>query len=374
MKDERHNLPSASAVERYEACAGSFNLSKGTEEDDIRTDDEREWADTGDRIHAWLEDHDLVDLPAEERELAEKCNRQAVDFLAASFEGAQFIVEKEHRIWLTIVDYRLERWKRGTVRRFSGKADVFAVSEDIGAVLDYKPTRRQALISETNMQLRSLAVLLWIKHGRRLKRIFVTIIQPFVGTPDRVVYEHEDLIRAENELISILRTLEEQDAPLEAGPQCRYCPAAMICPRVRETLEAIGKSEPVSADATMLSALLSLCEIAKPKIDQIEARAKAILKDAGDVPGWTLKPNSPTREIIDPLGAFTALSDAGKIDRDTFLKQCVKVGLGNLEKSIAVRLELTGSEARSVVNGFCADFIRLKPKEPSLTRIENGPQ
>lgn len=377
MSDERQGLPSASAVERYEACPGSWNLSQG--EEAIRTADEVEWADTGDRIHAWLEQPDFVDLPPADLESAQNCRAQAERIFATVFEGLIHTFDVEKRIWLTILpdDQRpdagkLAPWKRGLVKRFSGQSDTSGISQDLstGLVLDYKPMRREALVSNTNLQLRSLALLRWLKYQRRLKRIYVAIIQPLVGEPELCCYEEEDLLQAEKELIGILERIQKPDAPLNPGPQCRYCPAAVKCPRSKEVLEAVANSKPESADVKMLSALLDLCAIAEPQIKKICSHAKELIKAGQEIPGWKLEPNAPIRKLNDALGVFKKLVEEGKIDRGMFLKECVKVGITDVTEVLQREQNLKAKDAKDLVNALLADFITLEPKEPSLKRIK----
>ncbi len=80
--DERGGKPSASALNRLDNCPASWNLSKGIAEPPAGPE-----AESGRRIHKWLETGDNEDWLAmsdEEQEIAERCDDQ-IKQLAGEF-------------------------------------------------------------------------------------------------------------------------------------------------------------------------------------------------------------------------------------------------------------------------------------------------
>ena len=72
----------------------------------------------------------------------------------------------------------------------------------------------------------------------------------------------------------------------------------------------------------------------------------------------------------DVLSVYETLSAAALLDQDTFLRDCVSVSIGDLEKAIAKHNDMKPKEAKDTVNSHLAPFITTKPKEASLERIE----
>jgi len=361
MSDERAGLPSASAVQRYRDCNGSWNQCKGVEEH--QTEEVKEWAESGDRIHLWLEDPTFIVLTdPQELEVAELCAGQRTGLVLKVFEeNAPFAKSvREDRIWLMA----------GRKKRFSGKADDTFIYSDTGLIVDFKTGRGDAPESPKNLQLRSLAVILWLKHQKRLRRIYVAIVQPLVNRePLLCCYEEADLEQATAELLALLDAIMKPDAPLTAGTQCKFCPAKFRCPAAKAALETLALNGQEIQDPS-LPQLLDLCEVCKPIIKAVVDRAKVLLKENGDaVPGWTLGKPASVRSITDPFAVFKVLSDAALLTRDQFLNDCVSVGVGDLEKAVAKHNQLKPQAAKDTVNATCAEFIQLKPKEPSLEKL-----
>ena len=317
---------------RYAECPGSYLLSKGITE--VQTKEMREWAEAGDRIHAWLEDPSFIVLDdPQELEVAELCNEQRERLIEKIFgENAKFITKiREDRLWLM----------SGRRRIFSGKPDDISICSDSGLIIDFKTNRGDQAESPKNMQLRALAVLLHKKaFDRPIQRIHVAIVQPLVNREPLITcYEEEDLKRAHEELLSILDTIKKPDAPLKFNSYCKFCPAKFKCPEFKRNVETIviaGQSLPNGITGDDLAKLLTLCHMADPVIKAVRALAKDRLKENADaVPGWTLSNPGSIRSLSDPFAVYKVLSDANLLTRDQFLTDCISVGIGDLEKAVA---------------------------------------
>ncbi len=357
-QDDRHGLPSASAVQRYKDCAGSLNLCKGVEE--FQTAEVKEWAESGDRIHSWLWCSDFIELTdPQELEVAELCATQRAGLVARVFgENSEYAkVLKEDRLWLT----------DGRKRIFSGKGDDIRMYADTGLIIDFKTGRGDTPESPKNLQLRSLAVLLRAQ-GYPLRKIYVAIIQPLVNREPLITcYDEGDLLMAHKELMDILAAIQKPDAPLHAGECCKFCPAKFRCPAAKGALEILATAE--VADQS-LPQLLDLAKICEPIIKAIRSRAKELLKENPDaVPGWILGKAATVRSITDPFKVYELLVHEKLITRDQFLMDCVSVGIGDLEKAVAKANGFKAAVAKDTVNSVCAPFIELKPKEQPLEKL-----
>lgn len=364
MQDERADLPSASAMPRYAECPGSYLLSKGVTE--VQTAEMRAWAESGERIHAWLEDPSFIVLDdPQELEVAELCNDQRERLIEKIFgENRKFITKiREDRLWLM----------EGRKRVFSGRPDDISIYGDTGLVIDFKTNRGDIEESPKNMQLRALAVLLMKRGPFQYKKIPVAIIQPLVNREPLITcYEEQDLKRAHEELLSILAAIHQPDAPRKVNPYCKFCPAKFKCPEFKRTVEniVIAGQELNGVSGDDLSKLLTLCHMAEPVIKAVRALAKDRLKENADaVPGWTLSKPGSIRILSDPFAVFKVLSEAALLTRDQFLTDCISVGIGDLEKAVAKFNKLKPAQAKETVNSVCAPFIELKTKEPSLEQL-----
>ena len=365
MSDEREDLPSASAVQRYADCPGSYLLSLGVKQ--TQTPEMAEYAASGDRIHLWLEAPDFMTLEdPNELEVAEACAEQREALIQRIFgENAKFITKvKEERLWLT----------RARKRAFSGKGDDISIYDDTGLIVDFKTGRGDQAESPKNRQLRSLAVLLLLNPaGHKLRRIYVAIIQPLVNRQPLICcYEGDDLVAASKELADLLDEINKPDAPRHAGDCCKFCPAIFKCPEAQAMLAKTIKADSNEQDMAKLAGLLNDAVACEAIIKRIKARAKEILKEnPAAIPGWTIGKPGSIRSITDPFAVFKLLSEAVPplITRDQFLTECVSVGIGDLEKALVKCNGLKPKVAKETVNSVCAPFIDVKPKEGSLEKL-----
>lgn len=356
MKDERRGLPSASKVARYMACPGSYALEQGC--DEFRTEEAILWAESGERIHAYLAGElSALDLSEAELDVGQKCRGQERSLLeqCGLVNPREF---REIRLWLS----------KGRKKLLSGKPDAIFVDGPIGLVDDYKSGYGDQDSAEANHQIRTNIVLAAEKNPG-IETWFGAIIQPLVTTePQAVRYERPDVAAAKVELLGMLDRIREPGAKLMAGPQCRWCPAIMKCPAAKALLQVFGLID-ANAEGEVLAGYLVLAKAAKPIIKRLEDQAKKLIKDGPGVPGWQLGKPQNMRIITDPFAAFKMLADAGLIDRELFLRDCVSVKLGDLESAVAQFGKLKAKEAKESVNAHLAGLIEFKPKEPALEQI-----
>jgi hypothetical protein len=360
MSDERANKPSASSMERYALCPGSWAAEQGIP--DQTSDD----ATTGNRIHAWLGGETMtVPLTSDEVDLAIRCREQEEAILNTVLPHRDEIV-REHRYWMG------QDW--------SGKPDVVAIDSlsGDGVVVDYKTGRGEVTSAEGNLQLRALAVLVNEKHG--LAKITVAIIQPLAGAPSVCEYTFEDLIVARAEVTRIVDRINSPNAPRIPSPDaCKYCRAKPYCVEAREQAVALpvtaipAGTTPDAIAATLtsqtLAEFLERADFASRVIDACKSEAKRRLESGDVVPGWTLKPGSERETITDPTTVFNRASAVG-VNSEAFMA-CVSVTKGKLKDALKTATGEKGKALEARMDSLLAGCVEVKQSAATLTRISS---
>jgi hypothetical protein len=351
-------------IDRLYACPGSHKMCEDVVE--FRDPKLDQWAQFGERVHLWLQFGNFIELSPEELEIAEQCQNQLIEVLQRIGFGStsQREVIQERRFWLTDANGK---------KRMSGQVDYAEVLAEIGLVVDFKSGRGQYEDAPNNLQLRANGVLLWIHHKRKIEPVHVGLIQPLAGKPTIATYSARDLELAEKQLWQILDAADAPDAPLVAGAHCKYCPAKIKCPEAKRVVGIAAGIDPkqLPASGEELASMLEICIAAEPIIKAIKAHVKQAIKlDPNCVPGWQLGKPSSVRSLDDVVAVWEKLHSANLLDQETFLRECVSIGIGDLEKAIAAHLGMKPKQAKDTINSHLAPFIVSKPKEPSLEKIE----
>ena len=358
--DPRRGVPSCSAFARLEACPRSFTLSIG--QPDVSGAD----ADSGTRIHKWLETQDDADWQAlndAEQETAERCyeQREAIvrDWMGNSNGSMMFppavTVTREQRLGMTLLGNVVEVTVESKARfLFTGQADLTLI-EDSGRalVIDYKTGRGDAPVARDNPQLRGLAALVGRRH--RSTEVVVAIVQPWAGPPSVAAFYDEGIEAGASWAAAVAGNAINGDR-LEprAGEWCQYCPAKSICPALREaatsapdalsveTLPAdpeVAKSalvaRAIELPASELSRLLNGRRLVHWYLGAIEAAARIRIGKGETIPGFALKETRGKREVTDTQKAFDALAPLGVTASD-MLAAC-KASLPKIEAAVRKR-------------------------------------
>lgn len=368
--DPRRGLPSASAAGQFAACPASVAMQRMMP--DLRTDEEREWAASGDRIHKWLEGKEAVNLSAEELDVAERCLRdrdEIISTLAGQgvFKAGDVVtVFVEQRLWWPGTPGGLRAL--GTPPRTSGQADYINIQGLTALVCDYKTSYGDQPASADNLQLRTLAVLAWRNYG--VTSVHVAIIQPLTGKPVVCHYDLAALEASERQLDHNLKRAEDPNAPAIAGPHCRFCRAKLNCHASLAMLKEVAETKlPITLEGAELSALLDKITVA----DMVGKAAKALAKDrlAADiasVPGYGLESSGSMSEINDVAAVHAGLVTAGYLDTPTFLT-CIKIVKGDAEKAIALFKSVKLSVAKECFKAVAEPHTTRTEKAKSLVKL-----
>lgn len=359
MSDERQGLPSASSMERYLLCPGSYAAERGLP-DTTSADSE-----TGNRIHAALAGETVTPpLTDDEERTMEACRRQADDLITEIIPNNDAIHE-EKRLWFG--------------NQWSGKPDVVAVDCIFaeGLVIDYKTGRGEVAKADGNMQLRALAVLVADEH--KLERVTVAVVQPLAGPPSVCLYSAGDLKVAQKEIAGIIDSIHKTNAPrIPSTKACQYCKAKGTerCPESIAVVEALPLE--ISRDGNTLvitpgqmSELLEKLPMVEGIIESIRAKAKRMLQaDPNAVPGWTLKPGAERETITDPTTVFNRASAAG-VNSEAFMA-CVSVTKTKLKDAVKAATQDKGKALDARMESILAGCTETKQAAPSLAKVKEG--
>ena len=236
MTDERHGVPSASAMRRISNCPPSFKLAS------YFKDPGSDEATTGDRIHAALETLNTDGLTADDLQTYEMCLDQKNQLLDEWVGDGDYQVFKEVRLGLTTLGIVRDVTPKTTWKlRFSGKADFVAVYGEGALIVDYKTLHGDHDHASENDQLRALAVLVHLRHG--VSQVRVAIVQPWKGKPTVADFDKAALDAATAWLYDTLHR-EEVSTPDQAHPGdwCHYCPARVKCGAFTRPVLAVAET------------------------------------------------------------------------------------------------------------------------------------
>ncbi len=356
MSDERKNLPSASSMERYMLCPGSWAAEQGQPEQPSSD------ADSGNRIHAALAGETVnPPLTEDEERTAEVCEAQAEAQILITI-GDHPVIYREHREW-----HISERW--------SGKPDVVALSAcgKRALVIDYKTGRGEVTDAIGNMQLRALAVL--VSDNYWADEVTVAIVQPLAGPVSTCTYDSTDLDRARSEITGIIDAIHKTDAPrIPSAKACKYCRAKGVCPEAQKLatdalLMVSRDGRKLSISPERMAEFLAQIPAIEAVVEAVQAKAKRMLEaDPASVPGWTLKPGAVRESITDPaqvFGRFVALGGT----QDQFMP-VVSVAKTKLCDAVKVVTSEKGKALDARMEAILAGCTEEKQAAPSLVRVK----
>lgn len=357
----RGNCTSASNALPDSLCPGRHQASLGLPEQSTPE------ADSGTRIHEFLACKNQP-LEVEELEIAiklrDKTEQLRDDFLAregkAYNEYSSFI---EHRMWLVNPVH-------------SGQVDLLIAAGKTALLCDYKTGFGDIPDSDTNLQLRDLAVLTW-RNFPKIKSVEVAIIDRFTE-PVVTRYELEDLRRAEKELKARVKASNAKNPRRIPGPiQCKFC-RAFGTERCKESTALVTTLQrnlvpDLVITGNGMQGLLphSLVRIQKLKplvtklCDQVTAEIRRRLKeDPSSVPGASLAKPKVLKPIVDPDTVFERAMALGAPRKA--IMAAVKMTKGPLEDCVREATGLGGKELGQKMEEILAGCTEEKPCEPEV--------
>lgn len=359
IRDPRHNKPSASIFGRLRACPGSWLLSQG------QPDVETPYGKRGTDIHRWIQSK-LTNPPTpsptlspEDEETAATCLKLVDRACAAAGYGSRSTATNvfvEQRLWHD------DSW--------SGQFDLALHWNDRWLLIDFKTGRAENDEPADNQQLRALVALLASNYFP--SEVTVAIIQPWVSPqiPPLSKYAGPALAQAETESDGIVAAALAPGAPRTPGDHCTYCPAgcAGVCPELNGTLTVVVTAPPTETLTEFhVSKLLDACELAEMAIDAIRKRAKQMLGDNIDVPGWELTAGAVREKITDVMNVWQRASAFG-VPQEKFVARCAMTKK-DLKEMLRDATGKKGAALDDIMETMLKDCTESKPTAPSLKRV-----
>lgn len=313
-----HAVLGASSAYRWMACPGSIRMSAGSPNRSSR------YADEGTAAHQLAEwclragppaqnaavrigSTEIVrgtDWPVTE-EMAEAVQVFLDAVRGAMVEGDTLLIEQRFDL------SRIHPGMFGT-----NDACVLSPSRKTLYVFDYKHGKGHAVEAVGNPQLRyyGLGALLHTAKPGDVSRLVLTIVQPRAPHRDGPVRSETigmfDLMEWTRDLKAAAERAEDPAAPLHAGEHCGFCPAAAVCPKLRDrALEAAmadfaGATITVPASPGLLSTdelarLLTHADLIDDWLAAVRAHALHLAESGVVVPGFKLVPKRATRKWRD---------------------------------------------------------------------------
>ena len=350
MTNERNGKPSASGFSRLALCPGSWNL-----EQTLPPQEENKYMALGTAVHAVLAGQaDFETLTEEGQDIATRCLNEFSTMIGQLDLGERTKEVIEERFWYDDL--------------FSGAIDRIDFFGDTAVVTDYKTGRVAQSGAAENYQLRAYAVLVK-KAYPELKTILVAIIQPLAAGKTIAEYNEEDLAKAEEEIVGIVRASKKHDAPRTPSPDaCKWCRAKSICPEVRGThkeLEVVSNSVVPQLSNEEILAIDEKAEVVLDFIEEVRKEMKARMLAGQQFAGRSLTEGRKTRSVTDALAVISALS--GVVEQSDILS-CSKLSVTSLEKVYAKAKGLKGKDAKQQFEDALGWLIETTTGEPSIKR------
>ena len=189
-----------------------------------------------------------------------------------------------------------------------GRVDVAALDTETNTleVIDYKNGSGVLVAVKDNPQLLYYAAGVLRQLDRvildRLRRVKLTVVQP--NAPGEAIKSWEvsplDIeMWVDEVLVPGVTACADDNAPLNPGSWCRFCPALASCPRLKQDATDLARKQfddaPLPQTPDDLSEELNMAERAMLWIDAVRDHAVVKLKAHERVPGWDLVPTRSTR-------------------------------------------------------------------------------
>lgn len=287
MDNQPLHFPIApSSAERIERCPGSVKLSVGLESKSTA------YADDGTEAHGVAETHLRQGLVKVVH--PDPVTRVAVQkYLDFCFE----ILAKEG-----LEEHGIEFKKpHAEIADFGGTVDFFAVYVENGIrylhVVDYKHGVGKFVDHVRNRQMQSYAAI-WLSNNTdtRIDRVRMSIVQPRSFECDVPCRTYETDVSEIYAWENLLRSVIGSNF-LRAGSHCQFCPAKLVCPKIKEHTLKIAQTEflgghpepeKVQDELEWLLEIDRVGDAVKGAIEAAKQRILELLQLGIPVPGYKL--------------------------------------------------------------------------------------
>jgi CRISPR/Cas system-associated exonuclease Cas4 (RecB family) len=181
----------------------------------------------------------------------------------------------------------------------TGDAIIHNAEDNELHIVDLKTGR--GVVKTDSIQLKAYALGAWVALGRPKLTVFAHIFQPHFAQQLPAQYSYDDMVQFESELKALANQAEDpfQD-PTPGYEQCKYCPARVTCPSIKEKAMEVAKEEfKPTEHLADLPELLDTAEMLEGWIDAVREAAKEIMNSGGFVAGWSMAKGRKMQKIKD---------------------------------------------------------------------------
>ena len=284
-----------SAASRWMACPASVHLSVG-----IPESPSGEAAQTGTAIHA------LAELCWQTEDDPRNYIDKLVEGITITEQNAEFAQLHLDTIKRLETDLgRVLVEQHGTVLdtmqiQLAGTCDVvgYSVKDSIIEIVDLKTGRNYVDADSAQLKIYALAMM---KALGDFQTIRLTIVQPQIGanrTHEMTLAELNEW--RDNELMTAVNSIATMNAyPTPSRDACKYCPAKLHCPALREKAYELPLAPTKELSADEIAIWLEQGELVEMFYEELKKVATKRLEDGAAVPGWNLVPKRAIRKWVE---------------------------------------------------------------------------
>lgn len=284
-----HAKLSPSASNRWLTCPGSLDLPRSGEEE------ESVYAAEGTAAHELAEKCLILGVDAEELIGETLYDHEVTQEMADNVQVYLDVcnqLRREHDLGGN-VEFYLSHSK---IDDFGGTADFMMITPDMLYIVDLKYGAGHVVEVSENDQLKCYAVLAMDYVFKDIPspenyQVRMTIVQPRASHEDgpvrsvtlskEEIWSHEDRIQ---------KQVFDNRHHLEAGSHCRWCPAKVHCPKLKEHTVAAAKAE-FQPEGLSLEDAAELIQLRKPMeayLDEVYRWLHGRMEKGEEVPGMKL--------------------------------------------------------------------------------------
>lgn len=318
----KHAKLSASSAERWMTCPGSVQLSAGMP--NVSSEYAAQgtaahyiaaWAQAeGESIAGFLGQTALVE--GKEIKIDDEMLDAVQDYL--DYLGAREILGDEGAI-----EQSFTPAMKKLHPDFGGSTDYVSwrAKERLLRVVDYKHGAGVAVDVDDNKQLKYYALGALLSNPQwNAETVELVIAQPRCdheqGRIRSYTFPAFELLDYAADLIEAAKRTEEFGADLVPGKkQCKFCPAAAICPALEKRTHALVKADFTAVDAgkyspKQIAEFLAMAPLVEARISAVREFAYAAVSRGEEIPGWKLVDKRATRKWRDEEEAKKTFGNA----------------------------------------------------------------
>jgi hypothetical protein len=310
--EKAHAEYSASGSSRWLGCPGAIAKAKN-----YPPLPESKYATEGTDAHACFEF--VIKNFRNKQAIKEATKKWGKEMVRHAVDAAIFLLAKQRELGAILeVEVKVDASPFICEGQFGTADTILYAMFDTLVVADYKygagiPVDVREPDGKLNSQLAYYALAAAFKYQFQFERVELVVIQP------RARHESGETIRTTEVSVDELKSwigkfkdgykeTLKPDAPLRSGKWCRFCPAAIDCPELKDKslkqaqIAFSGNNAllpPMSAVTPELGTVLDACEKIEEWISKVRAHAIDQLAKGHEITGWKLVEKRGTRKWID---------------------------------------------------------------------------